>query len=92
MEATQSTLEIETEVVQENRATPMEAIRKHCMECCCGLWSEVERCHSPHTCTLWPFRFGQRPETARKEGRLVDPALFVCTCSGGTTCTGRAPD
>ncbi len=60
----------------EGRTTPTQAIRLHCLECCCGSWREVELCQVPR-CALWPWRFGSRPETARAQGKLVEPAKFV---------------
>ena len=61
--------------------TPMQAIRKHCVDCC-GSTKTVKFCtcdgvHSTR-CDLWPFRFGKRPATAaRKYGKqLLDPALM----------------
>lgn len=39
----------------------MKAIRRKCMECCCGQRTEVERCHIKD-CALWAFRFGKIPE------------------------------
>jgi len=57
------------------RLTAAQAIRKHCLECCAGRWSEVERCVCPD-CALWPWRFGKRPETARAAGKLVDREAY----------------
>ncbi len=52
------------------RLTPMQAIRKKCLDCCCGSTKEVALC--PVTdCTLYPFRYGIRPETARNQGKEV---------------------
>ncbi len=42
--------------------TPMRAIRAKCLECCCGSAAEVRRCTIPH-CSLYPYRFGHRPES-----------------------------
>ena len=76
----------------DSRSSPIQAIKEHCRKCCnCppNSYAEVGRCHS-HRCALWPFRFGKRPETAREEGKLVDPKKFVCTCGlKGTECDGR---
>lgn len=57
-----------------------EAIRAHCLECCCGNYAEVTRCHCYKSCSLWPWRFGMKPSSARKAKRLVDPEKVVCTC------------
>ena len=43
--------------------TPIKAIRKKCLDCCCGSRKEVREC--PVTeCTLYPYRFGHRPTKA----------------------------
>lgn len=74
---------------ETGRPGPLKAIRANCMACCNEQYSEVEKCHVPQ-CPLWPWRFGKRPETAARQGRLVDPAKFVCTCNlVGPACTGR---
>lgn len=41
--------------------TPMKAIRKKCLECCCGQRNEVALCHI-EDCALWAYRFGKRPD------------------------------
>lgn len=40
--------------------TPLKAIRKKCLECCCGQYKEVRLCPS-RDCPLYPFRFGRNP-------------------------------
>lgn len=40
--------------------TPLKAIRKKCLECCCGQYKEVRLCPSKD-CSLYPFRFGKNP-------------------------------
>lgn len=46
--------------------TPMKAIRRKCLDCCCGSPKEVELC--PVTaCTLYPYRFGKRPGATKRE-------------------------
>ena len=45
--------------------TPITAIRHKCLDCCCGSVKAVRWC-SATDCDLWPYRFGMRPETARK--------------------------
>lgn len=44
--------------------TPLQAIRKKCLDCCCGQANEVRLCVCKDDCTLWQFRFGHNP--ARK--------------------------
>ena len=51
--------------------TPIQAIRKHCLDCCGGSSKTVKFCtcdgvNSTPACHLWPLRFGMRPQTARK--------------------------
>ena len=53
--------------------TPIEAIRKFCLECVGGSWKEVELCSS-YKCPLWQHRLGIRPSTAAKQGKVVDRA------------------
>ena len=43
--------------------TPLQAIRKKCLDCCCGQANEVRLCVCKD-CTLYKFRFGHNP--ARK--------------------------
>lgn len=56
--------------------SPRRAIRQHCLSCVADSAKEVELCQCPD-CKLWPFRFGAKPETAERRGRLVDPEKFV---------------
>jgi len=45
--------------------TPIKAIRKKCLECSGESHKEVRLC--PITdCSLYPYRFGKRPETTAK--------------------------
>jgi hypothetical protein len=39
---------------------PIQAIRKRCMDCCCGQKGEVRKCVS-FRCPSWPFRMGTNP-------------------------------
>lgn len=43
------------------RLTPIKAIRKKCLDCCCGQAQEVRLC-DVKTCTLRPYRMGHRPK------------------------------
>lgn len=43
------------------KLTPMKAIRKKCLECCCGQTKEVRTCDIK-TCALHPYRSGHRPK------------------------------
>lgn len=47
------------------------AIRLKCLDCMGRMPKEVARCHID-SCSLWPFRFGQRPSTADRLGKHVN--------------------
>ena len=55
---------------QRAEREPLAAIRLKCLDCTCDSHKEVELCPIKD-CTLWPFRFGVRPATARKQNRNV---------------------
>jgi len=59
------------------RQTPLEAVRKHCLDCSGFSAKSVLWCSCPD-CDLWLFRFGKRPESMAPV--LVTPALFVAPC------------
>ncbi len=42
------------------KLTPMKAIRKKCIDCCCGSKQEVKLCTCEY-CPLFPFKMGHRP-------------------------------
>ncbi len=46
--------------------TPMKAIRAKCLDCSGGSPKEVRLCLI-HTCSLYPYRFGKRPETVGRD-------------------------
>jgi hypothetical protein len=46
-------------------ATPLKAVRRHCLSCCNGSSSEVRLCPAK-ACPLWPFRHGHRPNAEDK--------------------------
>ena len=46
--------------------TPMKAIRRRCLDCCCGSSQEVSLC-PVHNCSLHPYRFGKRPGAVKRE-------------------------
>ncbi len=48
---------------------PLPAIRLHCLGCVEGI-KAVDEC-SIKDCSLWPFRYGVRPSTAKKRNRNV---------------------
>ena len=43
------------------KLTPMKAIRKKCLDCCCGSFTEVTQC-AVKTCALYTYRSGHRPK------------------------------
>ena len=43
--------------------TPMQAIRQHCLDCCCDQPKEVRLC-TCFQCALYPFRMGKNPQRA----------------------------
>lgn len=44
--------------------TPLNAIKEHCIDCCCGVKAEVKNC-TVLNCPLYPFRNGKNPYTKR---------------------------
>lgn len=48
--------------------TPLEAIRAKCLDCSCGVSSEVKRC-PVGDCPLYAFRFGRKPKIERKHSQ-----------------------
>lgn len=46
--------------------SPRKAIREYCIECCNGLYNEVELCCSTH-CTLYEFRMGKSVKGERRQ-------------------------
>lgn len=42
------------------------AIRRKCLDCCCGDRSLVDGCEI-RSCALWPFRMGNSPFKARRK-------------------------
>jgi len=59
--------------VEKKRLTRREAIRKFCIECMGGSWSEVRLCTAPD-CPLYRYRMGNENkalagETGRKDER-----------------------
>ncbi len=65
---------VQTVVESKERKSerPLVAVRRHCVECSGGNAREVRRCQCLN-CKLWPYRFGIRPNTARKRDLPVDP-------------------
>ena len=59
----------------QRKLTPLRAIRKKCIDCCCGNKREVRLCPLER-CPLWPYRMGHRPDpelivdSGKFDGRL----------------------
>ena len=52
------------------KLTPMKAIRKKCLECCCGQIKEVRECNMK-SCALHAYRSGHRPKTEKLSQRML---------------------
>lgn len=50
------------------RISYAQAIRKKCLDCCCGQSLEVKLCPSTD-CPLHPYRFGKSPMTVIKNNK-----------------------
>ena len=59
--------------------SPMDAIRRKCLDCCVGQIVEVRLCEAI-ACPLWPFRAGQHPYI---KSRLQEASL-ASDIPGGT--------
>ena len=57
--------------------TPMKAIRRRCLDCCCGSSQEVSLC-PVHSCSLHPYRFGCFSRSAKSKPR---EATFLASSS-----------
>jgi len=51
---------------KEKYLTPLQSIRKKCLDCSCGSTKEVNLCPIT-TCALWPYRSGKHPFKAKPE-------------------------
>lgn len=61
---------------EKRHPSVLKSVRLHCLDCNGGSIKATNLCPMPH-CRLFPFRFGQMPNTARAKGKLVDPELFT---------------
>ena len=43
----------------------LKVIRKKCIDCCAGKYSEVKKC-TAKDCDLWPYRMGKNPFHTRE--------------------------
>lgn len=48
--------------------SPLRAIKDKCLDCC-GSREEVQLCACPD-CSLWPFRFGKKPQETNEQGYI----------------------
>jgi hypothetical protein len=53
--------------------TPIKAMRKKCLDCCCGSPQEVKLC-PVRDCSLYPYRLGKHPKRTGTKGR-INPGL-----------------
>ena len=58
--------------------TPIKAIRAKCLDCCAGSYKEVTLC-KVHNCSLYPYRFGKRPNMG-----MVTPEDHITICTPET--------
>jgi hypothetical protein len=59
---------------EENLRSPIQSIRKKCLECCCNSSNEIKRCNIV-TCPLWPYRDGKRPYAKPVECKICKKAF-----------------
>ncbi|MEZ0002049.1 hypothetical protein ABIA18_003846 [Sinorhizobium fredii] len=50
--------------------SPLQAIRRKCLDCCCNQPSEIRACEAVN-CALWPFRASVHPYTS---ARMKNPS------------------
>lgn len=50
------------------KAELLKAVRKHCLDCCCGYASEVKNCAVGIKCRLFPYRKGADPTPSNSRG------------------------
>jgi len=55
---------------QIQKYTPLKAIRRKCLDCCCGSPQEVKSCELDF-CSLHPYRLGKNPRRQGIGGRLA---------------------
>jgi hypothetical protein len=67
--------------------SPMEAIRRKCLDCCAGQIIEVRLCEAV-TCALWPFRAGRHPYT---KTRLLEADPGSCVPDGPPVARDPSP-
>jgi hypothetical protein len=60
--------------IEAGHATPLKAVRRHCLSCCGDSANEVRLCPAT-ACPLWPFRHGHRPN-AEDRAAVADRHLY----------------
>ena len=60
----------------EKYYTPLQALRKKCLDCGCNQYKEVELC-PVQDCPLWPYRFGRIP-TPKPETTVLQAMRAKC--------------
>jgi hypothetical protein len=61
-------------MVSEKKLTPIKAIRKHCLDCCCYQKAVVKNC-SFYDCPLYPYRMGHNPNRKGIKGKDMSKLL-----------------
>lgn len=51
---------------ENQKTTPIKAIKAKCIDCCCGVLNEVKLCPC-EDCSLYPFRLGHNPNRKGRE-------------------------
>lgn len=52
--------------MNDQKTSPLKAVRQKCLECSCGNQAEVRQCVIER-CPLYPFRFGKNPFRQKRE-------------------------
>lgn len=58
------------DLLNNKKITPMKAIRKRCLDCCCYQANEVKLCTCVN-CPLYPYRMGKKPKVGTVEYSLL---------------------
>jgi hypothetical protein len=69
----------------------LEVIRRNCLDCVCGVTSEVAKCALTH-CPFWPYRMKTNPfvkKTMSKEQRALASARMKAINSSNTQDSGQ---
>lgn len=75
-------VKIDKQETLENRiiTSPLKAVKKKCLDCCCGSLNEVKIC-TIQKCPLYAFRLGENPYRVKRElseeQRLAAKARFA---------------